>query len=145
MAELATEDHPALPDLGAALAEIAAGAAERDAAGPPPPFPEEAVAALEDAGALHWNAIPGPVRPPAALELALVRRVACADGSVGRIVDGHVNAVERLAVQAPAALRDPELRAVLPRELRAGVWAGDPIPGEGPPAAVVTGDHGEVL
>ena len=45
---------------------------------------------------------PGPTRPPAARELALVRAVAAADGSVGRIYDGHLNAIERLAVQGSA-------------------------------------------
>ena len=145
MAEPTADPRRGLPELDAALREVAAGAVARDAAGPPAPFPEAAIARLEAAGALRWNAVPGPARPPAELELALVRRVAAADGSVGRIVDGHVNAVERVAVQAPAALRDRELRAVLDRRLRAGVWGGDPVPGEGPPAAVVAGETGEVL
>jgi hypothetical protein len=145
MAQLAAEHEPTLPALGAVLEGIAGGAGARDAANPPVPFPEEAMAALEAAGALCWNAIPGPIRPPAAHELSLVRRVAAADGSVGRILDGHINAVERLAVQAPAGLRDRELDAVLNKRLRAGVWGGDPVPGEGPPAAVVRGDAGEVL
>ena len=141
----AGQPDPELPALEAALEEVAAGAAARDAAGPPAPFPEAAIAALEAAGALCWNATPGSSRPPAELELQLVRRVAAADGSVGRIYDGHLNAVERIAVQAPAAVRDRELRAVLAGELRAGVWGGDPLPGEGPPAAVIDGDSGEVL
>jgi alkylation response protein AidB-like acyl-CoA dehydrogenase len=145
MAQWAAEHGPTLPELGAILEGIAAGAGARDAANPPVPFPEEAMAALGDAGALRWNAIPGPKRPPAEHELSLVRRVAAADGSVGRILDGHLNAVERLAVQAPAALRDRELDAVLNNQLRAGVWGGDPVPGEGPPAAVVPGGAGEVL
>lgn len=128
-----------LPALGPVLEEVAAGAGARDAAGgpEPAPFPQDAIAALERAGVLRWNAVPGPARPAAALELALVRRVAAADGSVGRIVDGHLNAVERLAVQAPDEVRDRELRAVRAGELRAGVWGGDPVPGEGPPAAVI--------
>lgn len=145
MAQLAPEPRRTLPPLSAVLEDIAAGAGARDAATPPAPFPEEAIAALEDAGALRWNAIPGPARPPAEPELTLVRRVAAADGSVGRILDGHLNAVERLAVQGPAALRDRELAAVSARRLRAGVWGGDPVPGEGPPAAVVRGHDGEVL
>jgi alkylation response protein AidB-like acyl-CoA dehydrogenase len=145
MAQLTADREPSFPELAGVLEGIAAGAGARDAATAPVPFPEEAMAALEEAGALRWNAIPGPVRPPAEQELALVRRVAGADGSVGRILDGHINAVERLAVQAPDGLRDQELRAVLDRELRAGVWGGDPVPGEGPPAAVVADDEGEVL
>jgi alkylation response protein AidB-like acyl-CoA dehydrogenase len=131
-------------DLDAAIDQIAAGAGARDAE-PTPRCPEDAIAALEAAGALSRNARPGSARPPAALELDLVRRVAGADGSVGRIFDGHLNAVERLAVQAPAELRDRELRAVLAGELRAGVWGGDPMPGEGPPATVLSSGGHEVL
>lgn len=71
--------------------------------------------------------------------------MAHADGSVGRILDGHLNAVERLAVQAPVAVRDRELAAVLGGRLRAGVWGSDPGPGEGPPAAVVETAAGQVL
>ena len=145
MAQLATEPRRSLPPLTAVLDEIAAGAGARDAANPPVPFPEEAIGALEDVGALCWNAFPGPARPPAEAELALVRRVAAADGSVGRILDGHLNAVERLAVQAPGTLRDRELQAVNHRRLRAGVWGGDPVPGEGPSAAIVATADGEVL
>jgi alkylation response protein AidB-like acyl-CoA dehydrogenase len=131
-------------DLDRALAEVAAGAAERDAA-PAPTFPESAFAALERAGATAWNAVPGPERPPAAEELALVRRVAGADGSLGRIFDGHLNAVERVAVQAPEPLVAQELAAVRANTLRAGVWGGDPVPGEGPPATVLETDSGPVL
>ena len=110
-----------------------------------PGFPEAALAQLERAGALAFNACLGTTRPPAAEELGLVRRVAAADGSVGRIFDGHINAVERLAVQAPAELRDRELAAVRAGRLRAGVWGGDPIPGEGPPAEIRQTAAGEVL
>jgi alkylation response protein AidB-like acyl-CoA dehydrogenase len=117
--------------LDDALARVAAGAGERDRA-TVPPFPEEAIADLEAVGALAWNAQPGADRPPAAAELGLVRSVARADGSVGRILDGHLNGVERLAVQAPEPLRDR-------------VWGGDPHPDEGTPATVATVGDGEVL
>jgi alkylation response protein AidB-like acyl-CoA dehydrogenase len=127
-----------------ALRGIAAGARERDEQ-PSPVFPEDAIASLERAGALSWNASPGPERPPALEELSLVRSVARADSSVGRIFDGHLNAVERLAVQAPDELRGRELAAVSEGALRAGVWGGDPAPGEGPPATIVTAASGEVL
>ena len=43
--------------------------------------------------------------------------------------DGHLNGVERLAVQAPPTLRDAELAAVRDRRLRVGGWGGDPRPG----------------
>jgi hypothetical protein len=124
--------------LDDALSRIAAGAGERDAHDPPR-FPDDAFAALEACGALAFNAHAGAVRPEAAEELELARRVARADGAVGRIFDGHLNGVERLAVQAPAELRDPELADVRAGSLRAGVWGADPVPGEGPSAAVIDG------
>jgi alkylation response protein AidB-like acyl-CoA dehydrogenase len=133
-----------LAELERILELISEGATRRDAeAGPR--FPEEPIALLERVGALRWNAILGSHRPPASRELELVRRVARADGSVGRIFDGHVNAVERLAVQAPPELRARELQAVVEGRLRAGVWGGDPVPGEGPPAAVTSVHGTEVL
>jgi hypothetical protein len=89
---------PASPRLDDALAQIAASATERDREATPR-FPDTAVALLERHGALAWNAKPGPARPAAALELNLVRQVAAADGSVGRICDGHLNAVERLTAR----------------------------------------------
>jgi alkylation response protein AidB-like acyl-CoA dehydrogenase len=137
-------DGPDELELSKVLEQIAAGAAarERDLI---PPFPEEPIALLELVKALAWSARAGATRPPAAAELDLVRQVARADGSVGRIFDGHLNAVERLAVQGPGELRDRELAAVRAGRLRAGVWGGDPVPGEGPPAAVVGVAGGEVL
>jgi alkylation response protein AidB-like acyl-CoA dehydrogenase len=130
--------------LDEALARIAAGADERDRVAVPP-FPEDAIADLEAVGALAWNAQPGTDRPPAAAELGLVRSIARADGSVGRIIDGHLNGVERLAVQAPPDLCARELAAVRGGRLRVGVWGGDPRPGEGVPAAVQTTGSGDVL
>ena len=97
-----------LPRLDDALEWIAASAAERDRA-PLPPFPEEATFRLEQAATLARTAQPTVRRPPAADELGLVRAVARADGSVGRIFDGHLNAVERLAVQAPPRLSKTRL------------------------------------
>lgn len=132
------------PRIEAVIEWLAASANERDQA-PFPPFPEDAVAQLEAAGALAWNAATTTDRPPAAEELDLVRAVARADGSIGRIFDGHLNGVERLAVQAPAELRDEELAAVRARCLRVGVWGADPRPGEGPPARIVRGRRGEAL
>ena len=126
------------------LAQIQSGAAERDGEATPS-FPDGPIGLLERAGMLAWNACAGTSRPSAAAELNLVRRVARADGSVGRIFDGHLNAVERLAVQAPAEVRDRELAAVAARRMRAGVWGGDPVPGEGPPASVLEVDGAEVL
>jgi hypothetical protein len=126
------------------LAEIASGAAERDREAVPR-FPAGPIGILESSGVLAWNARPGTERPPAADELGLVRQVARADGSVGRIFDGHLNAVERLAVQAPVQVRDRELAAIAAHRLRAGVWGGDPAPGEGPPATVLEINGRDVL
>lgn len=131
-------------ELRSALIEISGGAQERDAEAQPR-FPGAAIARLEAAGALAWNAVAGPTRPSAAEELALVRAVAQADSSVGRIFDGHLNAVERLATQAPREVAGAELAAVRAGRLRCGVWGGDPAPGEGPPAEVLATAKGEVL
>jgi len=95
------------------LEEIAANAAALDAQ---PAFPHAAFAALKEAGVLT----PPPTR---AEEWALVRKVAKADGSVGRIFEGHLNAYERLSIEGI----DPEDHLL-------GVWGADPAPGEGEPA-----------
>ena len=97
------------------LEGIAAGAAERDRAPGVPPFPHDAFAILRDAGLLE------PITALAG-QLDAVRAVSRADGSVGRIFDGHVNAQERLGVRAYDGLL--------------GVWGADPAPGEGEPARV---------
>ena len=64
----------------------------------------------------------------------MVRAVARADGSVARILDGHLNAVERLTETAPEWLRDHELSRVREEGTLLGVWGADPGPGEGEPA-----------
>ena len=130
---------PAL-SLAEALARVAAGAAALDAR---PAFPHAAFAALEAAG-VPAATVGG--RPPGrAGEWALVRAVARADASVGRILDGHLNAVDRLAAVAEEPLRSDELTAVAEGRLRLGVWGADPGPGEGPPARVVPASGGSVL
>ena len=130
--------------LGDALDQIAAAAGARDCA-PEPSFPEAPIALLEASGALAWNATLGTVRPPAGEELELVRSVARADAGVGRIVDGHLNAVERLVVHGPAPLRERELAEVRAGRLRAGVWGGDPRPDEGFPATIERRGGADVL
>lgn len=144
MTELLEPQLDGADPTAAALSEIAAGAAARDEA-PQPVFPEEAFAALHRAGLMAWGTTAGPRRPPAAQELALVRGVAEADGSVGRIYDGHVNAIERLTVQGAGDLRDQELAGFAAGELRGGVWGGDPGPGEGEPARLARTRDGLVL
>jgi alkylation response protein AidB-like acyl-CoA dehydrogenase len=113
--------------IGHALADVAAGAADRDRE---PAFPYDAMIALGEAGALS-------LRGPASREWELVRAVAQADGSVGRIVDGHYNAVERIALLAPEPLRTAHLEEVSAGRRWLGVWGADPKLGEGEPAHIV--------
>ncbi len=101
-----------------ALDAIAAGAAALDAH---PTFPHDAFAQLRRAGALS-------LPRTRAEEWALVRAVAKADGSVGRLFEGHLNAVERLA-----------LDGIDPEDHRLGVWGANPAPGEGEPARIENG------
>ncbi|WP_445149665.1 hypothetical protein [Baekduia sp. Peel2402] len=111
------------------LAAIAARATARDR-DPSGVFPTDAIRLLADAGAI------GGERRTYADELALLRQVATADAGVGRILDGHLNAVERLGVQGPKALRERERDGVRDGTLWCGVWGADPAPGgdEGEPA-----------
>ncbi len=129
----------ASPALAEALAGIAAGAARLDAV---PAFPAAAFRALGQAGALAAD-LPYPA------ELALVRAVAGADGSVGRILDGHLNAVERLRMLGPAADAGADsdadvasdLALIAAGDLWLGLWGADPVDGEGEPASL-TGEPG---
>ena len=132
--------------LQGVVAGISAGAAGRDAA---PTFPEDPFRQLALAGVLAMP-VPDPVgehgrRSTFAEEWRVLRAVAHADGSVGRILDGHFNGVERLSLLAPEPLRSAELGAVAAGELRLGVWGADPIPGEGEPARLVEGPEGATL
>ena len=133
-------------DIEFVLSQIASGAAERDAH---PTFPEGPFRALAAAGMLAMP-VPGlraggARRASFAEEWGVLRAVARADGSVGRILDGHLNGVERLAVLAPEPLRSRELVAVASGQLRLGVWGADPIPGEGAPARLVVTEGGYSL
>jgi hypothetical protein len=116
------------------LAEIARGAAAIDRK---PRFPAEALAGLADAGA--FSSTIGSVRAEESVLVAweLLRRVAAADASVARILDGHLNAVERLEVAAEPNLRDAELAKVEAGDRLLGTWGADPGPGEGAPARIV--------
>ena len=119
-------------DLSAVLRPIAEGADELDRA---PAFPCDAFGKLGASGVLGAT-LPGRggQRIPFLDELRLVRDVSRADGSVGRILDGHFNAVERLAVACPEVLDEGERSAIAAGELLLGVWGADPAPGEGEPA-----------
>lgn len=126
------------------LREVKAGAAGRDAE---PGFAEGPFRSLAAAGVLS---LPVPVDADGrvasfAEEWRVLRAIAAADGSVGRILDGHFNAVERISVLAPEPLRSAELAAVAAGELRMGVWGADPIPGEGEPARLIKAGEGFIL
>ena len=116
------------------LAVVSAGAGARDRESPE--FPEGPFRLLERAGIPAATVPLGRPAPTPAYEWRLVRSVARADGSIGRILDGHLNGVERLAALAPEPLRGDELAAVAAGRRRIGVWGADPGPGEGPPATL---------
>lgn len=120
------------------LAGIAAGATGLDRT---PRFPGEAMHALAAAGVTALTVPDESGLSPTAVgaQWATLRAVAHADGSVGRILDGHLNAVERIALLAPEPLRSEHLLAVRTGELLLGVWGADPAPGEGEPARLDPG------
>lgn len=125
-------------DLEAILARISAGASGRDEH---PSFPEDPFARLAPTGVLAIP-VPDPIgrqrrRASFAEEWRVLRAVAGADGSVGRILDGHFNGVERVSLLAPEPLRSREMEAIAAGTLLLGVWGADPIPGEGEPARLV--------
>jgi alkylation response protein AidB-like acyl-CoA dehydrogenase len=111
--------------LNAVIERIAAGADALDRA---PAFPTLSMAELGGAGVLAGDLA-------FADQLCLVRAVARADGSVGRILDGHLNAVERLRLLAPDS--GGELERIAAGELWLGLWGADPVGDEGQPAVVV--------
>jgi alkylation response protein AidB-like acyl-CoA dehydrogenase len=140
--ETASEPAARTARLDQALAAVAAGAAELDRA---PRFPREAFFHLADAGALM--ATVGAARGDGSVRPGwdLLRRVAAADASVGRILDGHQNAVERLEVAAEPEVGERELAAVAAGTRLLGVWGADPGPGEGDPARLHETGGGLVL
>jgi alkylation response protein AidB-like acyl-CoA dehydrogenase len=133
-------------DLDAVLTKISAGASGRDAN---PSFPEDPLVRLASSGALAIP-VPDPIgrqgrRASFAEEWRVLRAVAGADGSVGRILDGHFNGVERVSLLAPEPLRSRELEAIAAGKLLLGVWGADPISGEGEPARLVQEEGGAKL
>jgi alkylation response protein AidB-like acyl-CoA dehydrogenase len=120
--------------LAPALAQIALHAGELDAH---PRFPEENFDLLRTAGVVQLAG--ERTRCDLITEAALIRVLAGADASTARILDGHFNGAERLALLAQEPLRGEELARIARGELLLGVWGADPAPGEGPPARVVDG------
>jgi alkylation response protein AidB-like acyl-CoA dehydrogenase len=134
-------DRPDRSELARALERISANADALDA---DPRFPRDAFDELVAAGVVQLAADRGRCDLPS--EATLVRELARADASVARILDGHFNGVERLALLADVKLRERELAAISRGELLLGVWGADPAPGEGPPARIEPGaDGGPVL
>ena len=142
VAPIAADDRDRVAQLDRVLVGIAAGATALDRE---PRFPRAAFTELAAAGAL--SATLGAVRDGASVApgWALLRRVAAADAAVGRVLDGHLNAVERLEVAAEPAVRDRELAAVATGERLLGVWGADPGDGEGEPARLHESAAGLVL
>ncbi len=120
--------------LEGALAQLLARAGELDAN---PRFPRANFESLARAGVAQLAGARESVT--FAREVELVRAVAGADASTARILDGHFNGAERLALLAPGELRERELEAIREGELLLGVWGADPGPGEGAPAAIASG------
>ena len=127
--------------LEGALAQLLARASELDRN---PRFPRANFESLGRAGVTQlvgtraWATFAG--------EVELIRAVASADASTARILDGHFNGAERLALLAPSELRERELDGIRGGELLLGVWGADPGPGEGEPAAIVRAtDAGELV
>jgi len=131
-----------IASIDGVLAGIAAAATALDRE---PRFPRGARDAPAAAGAL--TATIGAVRDGTSVgpEWALLRQVAAADASVARILDGHLNAVERLEVAAEPRLRDRELAAVEAGGRLFGVWGADPRDDEGDPAQLLRTEAGLVL
>src|SRR5215203_6443026 len=98
--------------LQAVVAGISARAGHRDRY---PSFPEHPFRQLALSGVLAIP-VPDPAgaqgrRTSLTEEWRVLRAVARADGSVGRILDGHFNGVERVSLLAPEPLRSAELEA----------------------------------
>jgi alkylation response protein AidB-like acyl-CoA dehydrogenase len=118
------------------LTRIAARAGELDRE---PRFPTENFSELATAGALT------PPSDGLAEEVRLVRAVAAADASTARILDGHLNGIERLTLAGPEPLRSEELAQIHEGRLLLGVWGADPSAGEGTPARLEQADGRLVL
>ena len=115
--------------VAAALALIRARAGELDRH---PRYPHEDLLALNTTGALRHAAARGDGSLHE--QIALVRAVAKADASTARIVDGHLNGVERLVTATWDVPDEEELALIEHGEVTIGVWGADPVGLEGRPA-----------
>lgn len=132
---------PAEPMFELALEQIGARAAELDA---DPRFPAENFRSLEAAGVTQFAA--DRRRCDLVGEAAIIRSLARADASTARILDGHFNGVERLALLVEDdELRRSELAQIADGRLLLGVWGADPAAGEGQPARIERSRDGELV
>jgi alkylation response protein AidB-like acyl-CoA dehydrogenase len=132
---------PAEPMFELALEQIGARAAELDA---DPRFPAENFRSLEAAGVTQFAA--DRRRCHLVGEAAIIRSLARADASTARILDGHFNGVERLALLVEDdELRRSELAQIADGRLLLGVWGADPAAGEGQPARIERSRDGELV
>jgi hypothetical protein len=120
-----------------ALARIAARAADFDRE---PRFPRENFDDLAAAGVVQLPA--DRRRCSLVREIELVRAVAARDAATARILDGHFNAVERLALCGEAQLAAEELTLIGGGDVLVGLWGADPDPTEGEPARIIAGHGG---
>jgi alkylation response protein AidB-like acyl-CoA dehydrogenase len=139
---IAPAAEPERMNFDDALLRISSRAHELDAA---PRLPRENLDDLRAADMLQLPADRVGAGATLREEIALVRAVARADASTARIFDGHLNGVERLALGAPAGLREAELARIAAGKLLLGVWGADPAPGEGEPAQVARGKRGSLV
>jgi alkylation response protein AidB-like acyl-CoA dehydrogenase len=127
-------------NLAHALEVVASTAEEHDR---DPRFPSEGFAALMAVGVPQLAG--EREHCDLAREVGLVRSLAAVDASSARILDGHFNGVERVALCAESSLRDLELEGVRTGELLLGVWGADPALSEGPPARIEGDSAGELV
>jgi len=112
-----------LERLADARPELSRLAAEADRRGC---FPTASVEILRGLGVLQ--AFGGPSEPDADALMDALRSVGRADLSLGRIFEGHVNAVRLIAWYGDAAQKDQLARDLAAKRLF-GVWATEPPPG----------------
>ncbi len=128
---------PDSEELAAVRVEISSGAAARNLGDPA--FPEGPFRMLAKAGVLAMP-VPEPVggfgrRASIEEEWRVLRTVAKADGSVGRILDGHLNGVERLAVLAPSPCGPANSKGSPPASCSWGCGARTPSRAKASPRA----------
>jgi alkylation response protein AidB-like acyl-CoA dehydrogenase len=132
--------EPKILSVGEALERIAARANGLDRS---PQFPDQNFLDLQAAGVLCLDRYRAAA--PLREQIAVVRAVANADASTARILDGHLNGVERILTSGAEQLGADELAEVAAGVLWVGVWGADPVGGEGDPAWLARDDAGRLV